>query len=71
MVSCQMVSEEGDVGGLTDPVCLGDSVDGTNKERERTASGEKKGAANEHSQGEGGKKVPWAGERRGERVSEQ
>jgi hypothetical protein len=49
IVSCKMVSEEGDKGPLTDSVCLGDSVDGTNKETERTASGEKKGAANEHS----------------------
>ena len=50
MVSCKMISEEGDEGQLTDPVCLGYSVDGTfaNKET-RTASGEKKGAAKEHS----------------------
>jgi hypothetical protein len=51
IVSCKIVSEEGDKGRLTDPVCLGYSMDGTlaNKETERTTSGEKKGAANEHS----------------------
>jgi hypothetical protein len=51
MVSCKMIREEGDEGRLTDPVCLGYSVDGTfaNKETGRTANGEKKGAAKEHS----------------------
>jgi hypothetical protein len=62
MVSCKMVSEGGDEGRLTDPVCLGDSVDGSNQE----ASGENNRTAKEHSIVKG-KKVPWAGERRGEK----
>lgn len=51
MVSCEMISEEGDEVRLTDPVCLGDSLDGTNKETEteRTTSGEEKGTADEHN----------------------
>ena len=49
MVSCKMISEEGDEGRLTDPVCLRDRMNGANKETERTTSGEKKWAANEHS----------------------
>jgi hypothetical protein len=65
MVSCKMVSGEGDKGQLTDPVCLGKRVNGANKETERTTSGEKNGAANEHSIVKGKKcRGPGKGEER-------